>query len=39
MLYTLPVERAESLRASGVTPTGVAITARGVEITLSAATR
>jgi hypothetical protein len=39
VLYTLPAERAEALRASGVAPTGVAVTARGVEITLSAAAR
>jgi hypothetical protein len=39
VLYTLPAERAESLRASGVAPTGVAITERGVEITLSPAAR
>lgn len=39
VLYTLPAERAESLRAAGVVPSGVAVTARGVEITLSPAAR
>lgn len=39
VLYTLPAERAEAYRASGVAPAGVAITARGVEITFSAAAR
>ncbi len=39
VLYTLPAERAEALRASGVAPAGVAVTSRGVEITLSAVAR
>lgn len=39
VLYTLPAERAEALRAAGVVPAGVAVTARGVEITLSPAPR
>jgi len=39
VLYTLPAERAEAYRASGVAPAGVAITARGVEITFSAGAR
>ncbi len=39
VLYTLPAERAETLRASGVAPDSVAVTERGVEITFSAAAR
>lgn len=39
VLYTLPAERAESLRAAGVMPSSVAVTARGVEITLSPVAR
>lgn len=39
VLYTLPADRAEALRASGVAPAGAAITTRGVEITLSPAAR
>lgn len=39
VLYTLPPERAESLRAAGMAPTGVAVTRAGVEITLAAAAR
>lgn len=35
VLYTLPTERADALRAAGVAPSAVAVTARGVEITLS----
>lgn len=35
VLYTLPAERAGTLRAAGVAPSAVAVTARGVEITLS----
>ncbi|MBI5716277.1 MAG: hypothetical protein HZC37_01155 [Burkholderiales bacterium] len=39
VLYTLPPERAEALPASGLAPAEVAVTARGVEITFSAAAR
>jgi hypothetical protein len=39
VLYTLAAERAEALRASGLAPADVAITARGVEITFSAEAR
>lgn len=39
VLYTLPAERAEALRAAGVAPAAVAVTERGVEITFSAAAR
>lgn len=39
VLYTLPAERAEALRAAGRVPAGVAVTPAGVEITFSTATR
>lgn len=39
VLYTLPAERAESLRAAGMAPSGVVVTASGVEITLSPVAR
>lgn len=39
VLYTLPAEREASLRTAGVAPSGVAVTAGGVEITLSPVAR
>lgn len=33
-IYTLPAERAEALRAQGLAPAAVAVTSRGVEVTL-----
>jgi hypothetical protein len=39
VLYTLPAERAEALRALGVAPGAVLVTSRGVEVTFAPASR